>query len=140
MFCSLLFCQLQYALLLSVPYFCKIRWLRRAIYYQKYSKISLSNAFSTLGCYSDYWLVTKHYGQRLLGGTKNAFCWRIHASHSWKRSTKAITSTVTIRLSARGAYLGTSRRAFIRGRVLFRYICGAIISFLRKNRTFKTKF
>lgn len=35
-------------------------------------------------------LVTKHYGQRLLGGTKSTFCWRIHASHLWKRSTKTI--------------------------------------------------
>ena len=34
--------------------------------------------------------VTKHYDQRLLGGTKSTFCWRIHASHLWKRSTKTI--------------------------------------------------
>lgn len=48
-------------------------------------------------------LVTKHYGQRLLGRKKSTFCWRIHASHLWNRS------TVMIRFSARGAYSTTSR-------------------------------
>ena len=49
-------------------------------------------------------LVTKHYGQRLLGGTKSTFCWRLHASHFRMRSTKTM-----IRFSARGAYFSTSR-------------------------------
>ena len=39
-------------------------------------------------------LLTKHYGQRLLGGKKNTFCWRIYASHFRMRSTKTLFSAI----------------------------------------------